>query len=120
MNEQQKAFAKETIDEYQSEVNDLYYKINRNGVFAFCGLGMAIAILAVGGELTPSETIDNVIAVLSGASVITNGISAVKRIVRREALEQRIREIEYDLTMDDLSSEDKPKVYQKTHQVEKK
>jgi hypothetical protein len=119
MNEQQKAFAKETIDEYQSEVNDLYYKINRNGVFAFCGLGMAIAILAVGGELTPSETVDNVVAVLSGASVITNGISAVKRIVRREALKQRIREIEYDLTMDDLST-DKPKVYQKTPTIEKK
>ena len=37
----------------------------------------------------------------------------IKRIVRKEALEQRIREIEYDLEMASLST-DKPKVYQKT------
>lgn len=119
MNEQQREYAEGLIEEYQQDINDLYFKINRNGMFAFCGLGMAIAILAVGGELTPSETIDNFIAVSSGASVIVNGISAVKRICRREALKQRIREIEYDLTMDELSTE-KPKVYEKTNQLAKK
>ena len=36
-----------------------------------------------------------------------------KRIVRKEALEQRIREIEYDLAMDEQSTE-KPKIYQKS------
>lgn len=113
MNEQQRQLAEQLINEYQNETNDLYYKINRNGVFAFCGLGMAIAIFAVGGELTTNEIVDNLIGITSGASVIVNGISAVKRIVRKEALEQRIREIEYDLAMDELST-DKPKVYQKT------
>lgn len=118
MNEQQKEFAEGLIAEYQEEVNDLYFKINRNGVFAFCGLGMAIAIFAIGGELTSNEIIDNLIGVTSGASVVVNGISAVKRIIRREALQQRIREIDYDLAMDSLST-DKPKVYQKTNNDKK-
>ena len=74
---------------------------------------MAIAIFAIGGELTTNEIVDNLIGITSGASVIVNGISAVKRIVRKEALEQRIREIEYDLAMDELSTE-KPKIYQKS------
>lgn len=113
MNEQQRNYAEQLINEYQNESNDLYYKINRNGVFAFCGLGMAIAIFAVGGELTTNEIVDNLIGITSGASVIVNGISAVKRIVRKESLEQSIREIECDLAMDSLST-DKPKVYQKT------
>lgn len=113
MNEQQREFAEKLIEEYETDVNDLYYKINRNGLVAFCGLGMAIAIFAAGGEVTSNEAINNFIGVSSGASVIVNGISAVKRICRREALKQRIREIEYDLAMDSLST-DKPKVYQKT------
>lgn len=113
MNEQQRKLAEKLIDDYQNDANDLYYKINRNGVFAFCGLGMAIAIFAIGGELTTNEIVDNLIGITSGASVIVNGISAVKRIVRKEALEQRIREIEYDLAMDELST-DKPKIYQKS------
>lgn len=113
MNEQQREYAESLKEDYQNSVSDSYYKINRNGVFAFCGLGMSIAIFAIGGELTPYETLDNFIGVLSGASVIVNGISAVKRICEREALKQRIREIEYDLKIDDLSS-DKPKIYQKT------
>lgn len=113
MNEQQRKYAEKLILDYQNESNELYYKINRNGVFAFCGLGMAIAIFAIGGELTTSEIADNLIGITSGATVIINGISAVKRIVRKEALEQRIREIEYDLEMASLST-DKPKVYQKT------
>ena len=118
MNEQQREYARNLKEEYQKTVLDLYYKINRNGVFAFCGLGMSIAIFAIGGELTPYEALDNFIGVLSGASVIVNGISAVKRICEREALKQRIREIEYDLKMDELSIE-KPKVYTKT-QFDKK
>lgn len=81
--------------------------------FAFCGLGMSIAIFAIGGDLTTNEIVDNLIGITSGASVIVNGISAVKRIVRKEALEQRIREIEYDLAMDELST-DKQKIYQKS------
>lgn len=113
MNEQQRKLAEQLIDEYQNEANDLYYKINRNGVFAFCGLGMAIAIFAIGGELTTNEIVDNLIGVTSGATVIINSISAVKRIVRKEILEQRIREIEYDLEMASLST-DNPKIYQKT------
>lgn len=113
MNEQQREFAEQLINEYRKDANDLYYKINRNGVFAFCGLGMAIAIFAVGGELTTNELVDNLIGITSGATVIVNGISAVKRIVEREALKQRVREIEYDLAMDELNSE-RPKVYQKT------
>lgn len=113
MNERQRELAEQLIKDYQDDANELYYKINRNGVLAFCGLGMAIAIFAVGGELTTNEIVDNLIGITSGASVIVNGISAVKRIVRKEAIEQRIREIEYDLLMDSLS-DNKPKVYQKT------
>ena len=113
MNEQQREYAKNLKEEYQKTVPDLYYKINRNGMFAFCGLGMSIAIFAIGGKITPYETLDNFIGVLSGATVVVNGISAGKRICEREALKQRIREIEYDLKMEDLSSS-KPKIYQKT------
>ena len=114
MNEQQRAYSKQQIENYKQEVSELYYKINRNGVFAFCGLGLSIAIFAIDGEFTPYETLDNLIGVLSGASVVINGISAIKRTCEREALSQRIREIEYDLKMDELN-EDKPKVYQKTN-----
>lgn len=113
MNEQQREFAEKQKEEYQSLVNDLYFKINRNGLFAFLGFGMAVAILGIGGELTNNEIIDNLVGVTSGASVIVNCVSGVKRIVEREALKQRIREIDYDLTMDSLST-DRPKVYQKT------
>lgn len=113
MNEQQREYAEKLKEEYQAIVNDLYFKINRNGMFAFLGFGMAFAILGIGGELTTNEVIDNFIGVTSGASVIVNAISAVKRIVERETLKQRIREIDYDLTMDELSAE-RPKVYQKT------
>ena len=113
MNEQQREYAEKLKEEYQTIINDLYFKINRNGMFAFLGLGMALAIFSIGGELTNNEVIDNLVGVTSGASVVVNSICAVKRIVEREHLKQRVREIDYDLTMDELSTE-KPKVYQKT------
>lgn len=50
MNEQQREYAESLKEDYQNSVSDLYYKINRNNVFAFCGLGMSIAIFAIGGE----------------------------------------------------------------------
>ena len=118
MNDQQREYAKILIGKHKKSVSDLYYKINRNGVFAFCGLGIAIAKFAVGGEITPNETVDNFIGLISGATVIINGICAVNRIVERENLKQRILQIEYDLKMDELK-EEHPKVYQKTRPLEK-
>ena len=113
MNDSQREFAETLKNKYQEEVDSLFFKINRNGMFAFLGVGMAIAIFGIGGELSGNEITDNLVGVLSGASVVVNAVSGVKRIVEREALKQRIREIEYDLEMDALSTE-KPKLYQKT------
>lgn len=117
MNEQQIEHTKSEIKKYNQDINELWYKINRSGLFAFCGTGLAIAIFAIDNELT-NEILENFIGVMSAASVVYNATSAVKRIVRRESLQQTVRYLEHELAMDELSDDEKPKQYVKKTNIE--
>ena len=113
MNEQQRNFKIEILKNYQEEIQRLYFMVNRSGMFTFLGVGMAIAIFSIDGEFSHSEVIDNFVGVLSAASAVTNATIGTKRIIERELLKQDARKLEIELTMDELESPEKPKVYSK-------
>ena len=113
MNEQQRNFKIEILKNYQEEIKRLYFMANRSGMFTFLGVGMAIAIFSIDGEFSHSEVIDNFVGVLSAASAVTNATIGTKRIIERELLKQDARKLEIELTMDELESPEKPKVYSK-------
>lgn len=107
MNKLQRDFTEDIIKNYNEEINELYYKINRNAMFAFLGTALAITIFAIEKEQpVVNEMLENFIGVTSAASVVVNATSATKKIVKRELLQQEVRKLEYDLAMDEL---DKPK-----------
>ena len=107
MNQPQKDFTKDEIKKYNEEINELYYKINRNAMFAFLGTALAVSIFAIEQEQQAvNEMLENFIGVISAASVVVNATSCTKKIVKRELLQQEVRKMEYDLQMDEL---DKPK-----------
>lgn len=113
MNEQQRNFKIELLKNYQEEIQRLYFQVNRSGMFAFLGVGMAIAIFSIDGEFSHSEVMDNFIGVLSAASAVTNATIGTKRIVERELLKQDVRHLEVELANDELENPEKPKVYSK-------
>ena len=107
MNQAQRDHTKETIANYQQEINRLYYKINQNAMFAFLGTSLAITIFAIEQEQEAlNESLKNLLGILSGASTVINATCCVKKIVKRELLEQDVRNMEYNLKIDEL---DKPK-----------
>lgn len=113
MNEQQRNLKIELLKNYQQEIQNLYFKANRSAMFAFLGVGMAIAIFSIDGEFSHNEVMDNFIGVLSAASAVTNATIGTKRIVQQELLKQEARQLEVDLAMDELENPEKPKVYSK-------
>ena len=113
MNEQQRNYKIDLLKNYQAEIQRLYFQVNRSGMFAFLGVGMAIAIFSIDGEFSHSEVMDNFIGVLSASSAVTNATIGTKRIVERELLKQDARQLEIELAMDELESPEKPKVYSK-------
>ena len=113
MNEQQRNFKIELLKNYQQEIQKLYFQANRSAMFAFLGVGMAIAIFSIDGEFSHNEVMDNFIGVLSAASAVTNATIGTKRIVQQELLKQEARQLEVDLAMDELENPEKPKVYSK-------
>ena len=56
---------------------------------------------------------DNFVGVLSAASAVTNATIGTKRIVQQELLKQETRQLELELAMDELESQETPKVYSK-------
>ncbi len=107
MNEQQRNYTIKEIERYSETIDELYYKVNRNAFFAFCGVALAVAIFAVnGGEFTGVETTDNLVGVLSAGLATYNSVKAVQRICEKASLEHTVRVLEHDLAMDEL---DKPK-----------
>ena len=113
MNGQQRNFKIELLKNYQKEIQKLYFEANRSGMFAFLGVGMAIAIFSIEGEFSNNEVMDNFVGVLSAASAVTNATIGTKRIVRHELLKQEARQLEIELAMDELENPEKPKVYTK-------
>lgn len=113
MNEQQRNFKIELLKNYQQEIQNLYFKANRSAMFAFLGVGMAVAIFSIDGEFSHNEVMDNFIGVLSAASAVTNATIGTKRIVQQELLKQEARQLEVELAMDELENPEKPKVYSK-------
>lgn len=114
MNEAQKDYTIKKITEYNERIDELYFGINRNTLFAFCGVGLAIAIFAINvGEFSGNETLDNFVGVTSAASTVLNGISAVKKICEKAGLEHTVRTLEHQIAMSDL---EQPKQYVKEHQ----
>lgn len=107
MNEQQRNYTIKEIERYNDTTDDLYFKVNRNAFFAFCGVALAVAIFAInGGEFTGSETTDNLVGVSSAGLAAYNSIKAVQRICEKASLEHTVRVLEHNLAMDEL---DKPK-----------
>lgn len=114
MNESQKDYTIKKIAEYKETIDDLYFGINRNTLFAFCGVGLAVAIFAInGGEFSGNEILDNFVGVTSAGSTVFNGISAVKKICEKAGLEHTVRTLEHQLVMSNL---EQSKQYVKEHQ----
>lgn len=113
MNEQQRKFKIELLKNYEEEILKTYFQANRSGVFAFLGVGMAIAIFAIDGEFSHNEVIDNFVGMISAASAVTNATIGTKRIVKHEMLKQEVRLLELELANDELEHPEKPKVYSK-------
>ena len=113
MNEQQRKFKIELLKNYEEEILRTYFLVNRSGMFAFLGVGMAIAIFSIDGEFSHSEVMDNFVGVLSAASAVTNATIGTKRIIKHENLKQEARLLEVELAMDELENPEKPKVYSK-------
>ena len=108
MNEKQVEYTKKEIKDYSQEIDELWYKINRSGLFAFLGTGLAIAIFAIENEQQAvNEMLENFIGIASAASTVVNTTSCLKRIVRRESLKHTVRILEHELAMNEL--DDKPK-----------
>lgn len=110
MNEKQKNYTLNEIKGYKEQVNELWYRINRNALFAFCGTGLAISIFGMDKE-TVNTVVENFVGIVSAASVVYNATSAVRRIAERESLNHTVRILEHELEMDNL--QEKPKVYTK-------
>ena len=105
MNEQQKDYTIKKIEEYNDEINELYYGINRNSMFTFCGVALAVAIFAInGGEFSENEVLDNFIGISSIASSTVNGLSAIKKICEKASLEHTVRMLEHQIKLDELES----------------
>lgn len=113
MNEQQRKFKIELLKNYEEEILKTYFQANRSGVFAFLGVGMAVAIFAIDGEFSHNEVIDNFVGIISAASAVTNATIGTKRIVKHEMLKQEVRLLELELANDELEHPEKPKVYSK-------
>lgn len=113
MNEQQRNFKIELLKNYEEEILKTYFQANRSGMFAFLGVGMAIAIFAIDGEFSHNEVIDNFVGIISAASAVTNATIGTKRIVKHEMLKQEVRLLELELANDELEHPEKPKVYSK-------
>lgn len=108
MNSKQKDFTIKEIAEYKGQINDLYYKINRNAMFTFCGVSLAVAIFAMnGGEFSGNEILDNLVGISSIATSTVNGVKAIQRICEKAGLEHTVRVLEHNLNMSKLE-EDKP------------
>ena len=113
MNDKQVEYTKQEIKRYSEEIDDLWFKINRSGLFAFLGTGLAIAIFAIDHEQQSiTEIVENLIGITSAATTTISAVSCVKRIVNRESLKNTVRLLEHDIAMSEL--EEKPKVYTKT------
>ena len=107
MNDQQKEYTIKEIDKYNGQINDLYYKTNRNAMFTFCGVSLAVVIFALnGGEFSGNEILDNFIGITSIASSTVSGIKAIQSICEKAGLEHTVRDLEYNLKMEEL--EEKP------------
>ena len=113
MNEQQRNFKIELLKNYEEEILKTYFQANRSGMFAFLGVGMAIAIFAIDGEFSHNEVIDNFVGIISAASAVTNATIGTKRIVKHEMLKQEVRLLELELANDELEHPEKTKVYSK-------
>ena len=110
MNEKQKNYTLNEINGYKERINELWYRINRNALFAFCGTGIAISIFGMDKE-TANTITENFVGVVSAASVVYNATSAVRKIAESESLTHTVRMLEHELAMDEL--QEKPKVYTK-------
>ena len=109
---EQKEYTKNEIRKYSEEIEDLWFKINKNSLFAFLGTALAITIFAIEPKQQEvNETIENLIGITSAATTVVNATSCVKKIVNREALKHTIRMLEHDLAMSTL--QEKPKIYRK-------
>lgn len=107
MNDEQKNYTIKEISRYKEEIDKLYYRVNRNAMFAFCSAGLAIAIFAINnGEFSGNEIYDNLIGMSATGATVYNGIKAIQRICERAGLEHTVRMLEHETAMDDL---DKPK-----------
>lgn len=107
MNEEQKNYTIQEISSYEQEIDSLYYKVNRNAMFAFCSASLAIAIFVINkGEFSGNEIYDNLIGMSATGTTVYNGIKAVQRICEKAGLEHTVRILEHNLAMADL---EKPK-----------
>ena len=106
MNEKQKDFTIKEIDKYNGQINDLYYKINRNTMFTFCGVSLAVAVFAInGGEFSGNEIIDNLVGISSIATSAVNGVKAIQSICEKAGLEHTVRVLEHELKIEELKEE---------------
>lgn len=105
MNKQQKDYTIKEIDSYNKQIDSLYYRINRNAMFTFCGVGLAVATFVMNnGEVPTNEVLDNFIGVAASGAAVYNGVKAVQRICERASLQHTVRMLEHEKAMSELET----------------